>query len=77
MVSSVPTLLNRAGDFSQTVINEQAGEPVYANIYDPFYGAIRSNDADCTGPLADQYCSQGSCWVRPQFSGKVIPAVVW
>jgi hypothetical protein len=37
--STVPTLLNRQGNFSQTVINVQNGTPVYANIYDPFHGA--------------------------------------
>lgn len=72
--SSIPTLLNQQGDFSQTVINYNNGEPVYANIYDPFYGAYSSNEADCTGPLADQYTSQGSCWVRPEFPGNKIPA---
>jgi hypothetical protein len=71
--SSVPTLLNREGDFSQTVINHQSGDPIYANIYDPFYGAYSTNEADCTGSLASQYSSQGSCWVRPKFSGNVIP----
>lgn len=73
VVSSVPTLLNAQGDFSQTVINVNNGAPVYANIYDPFYGAYDSNAADCTGPLADQYASQGNCWVRPQFPGNKIP----
>jgi hypothetical protein len=71
--SSIPTVLNRAGDFSQTVINYNNGAPVYAQIYDPFYGANDTNPADCTGPLADQYTAQGSCWVRPQFLGSKIP----
>lgn len=72
--SSIPTLLNQQGDFSQTVINYNGGVPVYANIYDPFYGKDDTNSADCTGPLADQFASQGSCWVRPQFPGNKIPA---
>ena len=72
--SSIPTLLNQQGDFSQTVINYNNGAPVYANIYDPFYGKNDSNPSDCTGPLADQFASQGSCWVRPQFPGNKIPA---
>lgn len=72
--SSVPTLLNRQGDFSQTVINYNNGLPVTANIYDPFYGAYSSNSADCTGPLADQFTSSGQCWVRPQFPNNAIPA---
>ena len=74
IISSVPTLLNQQGDFSQTVINVNNGAPVLANIYDPFYGAYDSNSADCTGPLAEQFTSEGSCWVRPQFLGNTIPA---
>ena len=72
--STVPTLLNQQGDFSQTVINYNNGLPVTASIYDPFYGAYSTNSADCTGPLADQFTSDGQCWVRPQFPGNVIPA---
>jgi len=70
IVSSVPTLLNRQGDFSQTVINYNNNQPVYATIYDPFNGTYDANSADCTGPLA----GQSPCWIRPQFSGNVIPA---
>ena len=73
-ISTIPTALNQQGDFSQTVINYNSGVPVYANIFDPFYGSLDSNAADCTGPLAEQFASQGSCWVRPQFAGNKIPA---
>ena len=69
--SSVPTLLNQGGDYSQTVINYNNGDPVYATIYDPFNGAMDNNAADCTGPFA----GQSSCWVRPEFTGAKIPAV--
>lgn len=55
--SSVPTLLNHQGDFSQTVINNQNGVPVLANIYDPFTAYEDS---------------QGN-WIRPQFPGNKIP----
>ncbi|HEX7361785.1 MAG TPA: carboxypeptidase-like regulatory domain-containing protein [Bryobacteraceae bacterium] len=55
--SSVPTLLNRQGDFSQTVINHQNGAPVYAQIFDPFNG----------------YTDSSGNWVRPQFPGSKIP----
>ncbi len=77
--SSVPTLLNQQGDFSQTVISQQQNAqgqvvPVLANIYDPFYGAYDTNSADCTGPLQTQFASDGMCWVRPQFPGNKIPA---
>ena len=73
--SSIPTLLNQAGDFSQTVINYNNQAPVYAQIYDPYNGFFDSNAADCTGPLALQYQSQGQCWVRPHFPGNAIPQV--
>jgi len=55
--STVPTLLNREGDFSQTVINYQNGAPVYAQIFDPFTG----------------YTDAKGNWVRPQFPGNKIP----
>jgi len=55
--STVPTLLNRQGDFSQTVINQQNGEPVYAQIFDPFNG----------------YYDSSNNWVRPQFPNSQIP----
>ncbi len=55
--STVPTLQNHQGDFSQTVINQQNGNPVLANIYDPFNGA---------------YDASGN-WIRPQFPGNKIP----
>ncbi|MGA2169018.1 MAG: TonB-dependent receptor [Terracidiphilus sp.] len=74
VLSSIPTVLNQAGDFSQTVVNYKNGNPVYAQIYDPFNGSFDSNPADCTGPLAAQYTAQGSCWVRPQFPNSKIPA---
>jgi hypothetical protein len=68
--TTVPSILNHSGDFSQTVINFNNGNPVYANIYDPFYGAYDNNAADCAGtPTAS-----APCWVRPQFPGNQIPA---
>src|SRR5579863_8023967 len=70
IITSVPSLLNHSGDFSQTVINFNNGNPVYAKIYDPFYGQYDSNSADCTGPLA----GKSPCWIRPQFAGSKIPA---
>jgi hypothetical protein len=74
--SSIPTALNQEGDFSQTVIGYDSNQnPITAKLYDPFNGSLDSNGADCTGPLADQYTQQGSCWVRPQFPGSVIPTV--
>jgi hypothetical protein len=69
-ITSVPTLQNQQGDFSQTVINNNNGVPVTANIYDPFYGTNDPNPNDCTGPLA----GTTPCWVRPQFAGNKIPS---
>ncbi len=47
--STVPTLINQQGDFSETVINYHNGAPVTANIYDPFNGTYHTNPADCAG----------------------------
>jgi len=68
--TSVPTLLNRQGDFSQTVINVNNGNPVYATIYDPFYGTYDQNAADC----AKTPTGSAPCWVRPEFPGAKIPS---
>ncbi len=70
VVSSIPTILNQEGNFSQTVINYNNGAPVYANIYDPFYGTYDTNSADC----ANTPTGSAPCWVRPQFPGNIIPA---
>ncbi len=56
--SSVPTALNHNGDFSQTVINYQNGQPVYARIFDPFHGSTDANGN----------------WVRPEYPNEIIPA---
>jgi len=68
--TTVPSILNHSGDFSQTVINFNNGNPVYANIYDPFYGTYDNNAADCAGTPT----GSAPCWVRPQFPGSKIPA---
>jgi len=44
--SSIPTALNQAGNYSQTVVNYNNGAPVYAQIYDPFNGYLDSNAND-------------------------------
>lgn len=55
--SSVPTLLNRQGDFSQTIINhDQNGAPIYARIFDPFHG----------------FDDGSGNWVRPEYAGAKI-----
>jgi hypothetical protein len=55
--ASVPTSLERQGNFSQSIINHVAGQPVYARIFDPFEG---------------YYDSQGN-WVRPEYQDATIP----
>jgi len=55
--ASVPTEAERRGDFSQSIINYQGGQPVYPRIFDMFRG---SEDA------------QGN-WVRPEFPNATIP----
>lgn len=55
--SSVPTLLNRQGNFSQTVINFNNGQPVFAKIFDPFHG----------------FTDSSGNWVRPEFPNDTIP----
>jgi Carboxypeptidase regulatory-like domain len=70
VVSSIPTILNQEGNFSQTVVNYSNGNPVYAQIYDPFYGTMDNNAADC----ANTPTGTAPCWVRPQFPNSTIPA---
>lgn len=54
--NSVPTVLNRQGDFSQTITFYDAnGNPVPAQIFDPFHGAL-----------------VGGNWVRPEYAGAKI-----
>jgi len=55
--ASVPTEAERRGDFSQSIINQRDGRPVYARIFDMFAGF---HDA------------QGN-WVRPEFPNATIP----
>jgi len=58
--SSVPTDLERQGDFSQTIIPGQSvnNQPVLTKIYDPFNG----------------YTDSLGNWVRPEFPNDKIPA---
>ena len=68
--TSVPSILEHGGDFSQTVINYNNGAPVTATIYDPFNGTYDNNPADCAATPT----GSAPCWVRPQFPGNKIPA---
>jgi hypothetical protein len=55
--ANVPTAMERQGDFSQSIINYVNGQPVYAQIFDPFEG---------------YYDTQGN-WVRPEYPNATIP----
>ena len=55
--ASVPTPLEKQGDFSQSIINLQEGRPVYSRIFDPFNGSETPDGG----------------WVRPEFPNAVIP----
>jgi len=72
--STIPTTLNQQGDFSETVVNyisvNDVSTPVYATIYDPFYGTSDPNSADCAGTPT----GSAPCWVRPEFPDATIPA---
>ena len=71
VLSSIPTTLNQAGDFSQTVIGSDSNNnPILAKIYDPFNGYMDNNAADCASTPTES----APCWVRPQFPGNKIPA---
>ena len=38
VLTTVPTLLQRDGDFSRTILSFPNGNPLYATIYDPYHG---------------------------------------
>ncbi|MGA8151875.1 MAG: carboxypeptidase-like regulatory domain-containing protein [Terriglobales bacterium] len=40
VLTTVPTMLQRNGDFSQTILSFPNGNPLYATIYDPYHGFV-------------------------------------
>ena len=73
--SSVPTRIEPAGRLLADRHQLTTTAPrLLANIYDPFYGSYDANSADCTGPLAEQFQSDGNAGCSPQFPGNKIPA---
>lgn len=66
--STVPTLLQRQGDFSQTIIDYQNNSPIYAAIFDPYhldasgnrmqYGSVPGAPIGANGLSGSKICSQ-------------------
>ncbi len=60
LVATVPTDLQRKGDFSQTMIPGVSGQPEHVNLYNPF--------------LATPYNGSTTVVQRPIYAGALIPA---
>ncbi len=66
--TTVPTLLQQQGDFSQTIIDYQNGLPIYASVFDPFhldasgnrmqYGSVPGAPVGANGLSGAKICSQ-------------------
>lgn len=66
--STVPTLLQRQGDFSQTIIDYQNNSPIYAAVFDPYhlnsggnrmqYGSVPGAPVGANGLSGSKICSQ-------------------
>ncbi len=74
--STIPTLLNQQGDFSQTVINYDNDTALQFTPRSTTRSTAPMTPTPPTVPvpLAVQFASEGQCWVRPQFPGNKIPA---
>ena len=68
VITTVPTALQQQGDFSQTIIDFQGGQPIYAAIFDPFhldssgnrmaYGHVAGAPVGANGLYGSKICSQ-------------------
>lgn len=66
--TTVPTLLQQQGDFSQTIIDYQNQAPIYASIFDPYhldssgnrlqYGSVPGAPVGANGFSGSKICSQ-------------------
>lgn len=77
VISTVPTLLQRQGDFSQTIIGEQNGDPLYAALFDPFHisGGVRPQYASVPGaPVGANGLSGGKICSQADVTGGTCPA---
>ncbi|HEX3820406.1 MAG TPA: carboxypeptidase-like regulatory domain-containing protein [Candidatus Sulfotelmatobacter sp.] len=76
--TTVPTLLQQQGDFSQTIIDYQNDQPIYAAIFDPYhldssgnrmqYGSVPGAPVGANGLSGSKICSQAD------ISGGTCPA---
>ena len=79
VVSTVPTLLQRNGDFSQTILdfpNGSAGAPDYAAIFDPYHisGGVRPEYAGVPGaPVGANGLVGGKICSQADISGGTCP----
>jgi len=80
VVSTVPTLLQRNGDFSQTILdfpNGASGTPDYAAIFDPFHisGGVRPMYAGVAGaPVGANGLVGGKICSQADITGGTCPA---
>jgi len=77
VLSTVPTLLQRDGDFSQTIIGEENGAPLYAAIFDPFHisGGVRPQYAGVPGaPVGANGLVGGKICSQADITGGTCPA---
>ncbi len=80
VVSTVPTLLQQQGDFSQTIIgfpNGANGTPLYASLFDPYNisGGVRPQYASVPGaPVGANGLSGGKICSEADVTGGTCPA---
>jgi len=80
VTTTVPTALQRTGDFSQTIIgfpNGSTGTPLYAAIFDPFHisNGVRPQYASVPGaPVGANGLSGGKICSQADISGGTCPA---
>jgi hypothetical protein len=80
VVTTVPTLLQQQGDFSQTIIgfpNGASGAPLYASIFDPYHisGGIRPEYAGVPGaPVGANGLVGGKICSQADITGGTCPA---
>jgi hypothetical protein len=78
-ITTVPTLLQRNGDFSQTIVGHDAtsGQPLYAAIFDPYHisGGVRPEYAGVPGaPVGANGLVGGKICSQADITGGTCPA---
>jgi hypothetical protein len=77
VVSTVPTLLQRNGDFSQTIIGYLNNSPLYASLFDPYHisGGVRPEYAGVPGaPVGANGLVGGKICSPADITGGTCPA---